>query len=338
MVLAPVPDAATLGDPVLRGRRGGDPGPGDGRARHLRPLLPAAALRGDAHPQSGPCLLDLPVHRRHAGRRGCERAPRGCRPCAANGLSRSSPLAVVALAAWYDRSREQNVDPGFWLWTTRDPRDHGVVLFIAACPRHCRIVPPGSASIHGPLVALVALTFLLPNGIDIVEPLQAGRPASRRAGDVGERSLDAGHHRGVAPPGRSWRRRGVPAAAAGNRAALPLHRLWRDVPPGHGPARPIRTAGSSRRWSRSCRTRGRCDSGWRPPRATTRCSRWSTRNSWRRSTAGPGLSLCEPGPYRRQFTPARSAQRPLHRGRPEHPGETARSPAAGGNPDRGLSG
>jgi hypothetical protein len=83
------------------------------------------------------------------------------------------PLAVVAFAGWLI-GREQNVDPGFWMWASAIAAT-ALVLFIAAAPlgqdRAAR-----QRMIQGPLVALVALTFLLPNGIDIVNTLRADPP------------------------------------------------------------------------------------------------------------------------------------------------------------------
>ncbi|HYI26119.1 MAG TPA: YfhO family protein [Thermomicrobiales bacterium] len=83
------------------------------------------------------------------------------------------PFVVVCIAALLI-GREQNVDPGFWMWATAILATI-VILFIAAAP----VLPDKAARqrlIQGPLVLLVALTFLLPNGIDLVRTVRADTP------------------------------------------------------------------------------------------------------------------------------------------------------------------
>jgi hypothetical protein len=88
-------------------------------------------------------------------------------------LTAIAPLAVVGLAAWYVE-RQDGIDPGFWLWTSAILVT-ALVLFIAAAP----VAVDREAQrrlIQGPTAVLVALVFLLPNGIDIVNTLRQDDP------------------------------------------------------------------------------------------------------------------------------------------------------------------
>lgn len=76
------------------------------------------------------------------------------------------PLLIVALAAWHVK-RQENVDVGIWLWTSAILATVLVLVIVA--------VPSGidrasrDRIVQGTMVMLVALAFLLPNGLDIME-------------------------------------------------------------------------------------------------------------------------------------------------------------------------
>ncbi len=83
------------------------------------------------------------------------------------------PLAVVALAGRYIEA-EGGLDLGTWYWTTAILAPL-VVLVVVAVPstldRRLR-----TRVVHGAMAVLVALVFLLPNGLDIVRTLQQDDP------------------------------------------------------------------------------------------------------------------------------------------------------------------
>lgn len=83
------------------------------------------------------------------------------------------PLGLVAAFAWYvDRERDQEL--GRWIWigailTT------AVLILIATVPKRLDRAAHGRV-VQGAAVALVALAFLLPNGVDIVNTLRQEDP------------------------------------------------------------------------------------------------------------------------------------------------------------------
>src|SRR5680860_367172 len=134
--------------------------------------------------------------------------------------------------------------------------------------------------------------------------------------------MDAESYSGVAPPGRSWWGRGVPSAATGNPTAIPIHRIRRDVPSGHHPqhlSEPPSRAGDGGDSPKleSNATRPGNDAGIQPVAAVGVPGVHPCPEPW-----GSGLSLCESDPYGCRFTTARSVERALYRGGPEHSGES----------------
>ena len=83
------------------------------------------------------------------------------------------PLAIVALAALY-MERQVNVDAGVWLWTAAILTTV-ILLIIVAVPltldRKVR-----RRVVFGAMAVLVALAFLLPNGLDIVKTIRRDDP------------------------------------------------------------------------------------------------------------------------------------------------------------------
>lgn len=83
------------------------------------------------------------------------------------------PFGLVALAGEYVR-REGNLAPGLWYWTTAILATVAVLAVVA--------VPPSLDQelrrriVYGASVALVALAFLLPNGLDTVRYLRQDDP------------------------------------------------------------------------------------------------------------------------------------------------------------------
>jgi len=83
------------------------------------------------------------------------------------------PLGVVAFAGWLI-GRDQNVGPGFWMWASAIAAT--VLVLVVAASTLVRQPALRQRLVQGPLVALVALTFLLPNAIDIVNTVRADPP------------------------------------------------------------------------------------------------------------------------------------------------------------------
>ncbi|MBA2519745.1 MAG: YfhO family protein [Chloroflexia bacterium] len=84
-----------------------------------------------------------------------------------------APLAVVAFAAWYV-NRAGDLEGGLWLWTTAILATIAVLVIMAMPPGLDRVLR--QRIVQGATVALVALTFLLPNGLDLVRVLRQDDP------------------------------------------------------------------------------------------------------------------------------------------------------------------
>ncbi|HYH11303.1 MAG TPA: hypothetical protein VD789_03020, partial [Thermomicrobiales bacterium] len=85
-----------------------------------------------------------------------------------------APLATVGVAIWYMKTeRQEPFDTDLWLWTTAILTT--IVVLVAAAssvldrPVQTRVVRTAT-------VMLVALAFLLPNGIDLVKTVRQGDP------------------------------------------------------------------------------------------------------------------------------------------------------------------
>jgi hypothetical protein len=83
-----------------------------------------------------------------------------------------APLGVVTLAAWYVRHRE-SVEVGAWTWAGAITAT-ALLLSIAAS---ARLGPPSRQRVvRGATALLIALVFLLPNGVDIAKTLTQPDP------------------------------------------------------------------------------------------------------------------------------------------------------------------
>jgi hypothetical protein len=83
------------------------------------------------------------------------------------------PLALVAAAAWWVE-RERDRELGQWLWVG-SILTTVVLIFIATVPERWDRAARGRV-VQGAAVALVALAFLLPNGIDLVNTVRQEDP------------------------------------------------------------------------------------------------------------------------------------------------------------------
>ena len=86
-----------------------------------------------------------------------------------------APMAIVAVGIWYMKTeREESFDTDLWLWASAILTTI-VVLVIAVAPANVDRTSR-TRVVRGATVVLVALAFLLPNGIDIVKTLRQDDP------------------------------------------------------------------------------------------------------------------------------------------------------------------